>query len=83
MRMSKSHTNDELRQALRSGKRLWELDTGSAGEDDILIAEPAENRDDLLSTVLSHFERTELPPRWTLEGLSSQQEEALRAALEG
>jgi hypothetical protein len=38
----KSHSKEEILKALSEGKKVFALDTGSAGEDDILITEPGE-----------------------------------------
>jgi hypothetical protein len=63
----KSHSKEEILKALSEGKKLFVLDTGSAGEDDILIAEHGEGREDVLADVLAHHEMAELPEDWYLE----------------
>ena len=48
----KSHTEDEILAARAEGKKLFELQSNGAGEDDILIAESDETENDVLSDVL-------------------------------
>jgi hypothetical protein len=63
----RSHSKEEIKKAISEGKKLFSLDTGNAGYDDILIADTNETRQDVLEDVLAHHEVSELPEGWTLE----------------
>lgn len=58
----RSHMKAEVIEALKKGEKVWRLDTGTAGEDDVLIG----NYDDALADVLSHHELAELPEGWEI-----------------
>ena len=58
----KSHTKKELLDAQTSGKKLWKLNTGNDGEDDILIGEKAE----VIADIRSYYEIENIPDDWTL-----------------
>ena len=73
----KSHSREKIEKALSEGKRVFVLETGSAGEDDILIAEPGEGREDVLADVLAYHEMAELPEGWCLEEIDYDLEDAL------
>lgn len=73
----RSYSKKEIKKAFSEGKKVFVLDTGSAGEDDILIAEPGEGREDILADVLAHYEVAELPEGWTLEEIDYDPEDAL------
>jgi hypothetical protein len=73
----RSHSKEEIKKAISEGKRVFALDTGNAGEDDILIAEPGEGREDVLADVLAHHEMAELPENWTLKEIDYDLEDAL------
>lgn len=57
-----SHTRETVAAALAAGEPVWELDTGSSGNDDVLIGALSDVRAD----VLTHHDRAEWPERWTL-----------------
>jgi hypothetical protein len=59
---SKSHTVDELLKALYDGERICRLDSGSSGEDDLLIGDAH----DVDVDVCSHFEIEEIPEGWEI-----------------
>ena len=61
----RSHAKKEIIEALKQGKKVFALDTGNSGEDDVLIG----NYDDVLTDVLSHHELAELPIGWALTQL--------------
>ena len=48
------------------GMKVYELDTGNDGEDDILVGY---NDQDALIDVFNHFEFEELPDHWTIREL--------------
>jgi hypothetical protein len=73
----KSHTKEEIKKAISEGKKVFALDTGNAGEDDILIADTNETRQDVLEDVLAHHEVSELPEGWTLEEIDYDLEDVL------
>jgi len=73
----RSHSKEEIKKAISEGKKVFFLDTGNAGEDDILIAEPGEGREDVLADVLAHHEMAELPVGWYLEEIDYDLEDAL------
>uniref|UniRef100_A0A6H1Z7V3 Uncharacterized protein n=1 Tax=viral metagenome TaxID=1070528 RepID=A0A6H1Z7V3_9ZZZZ len=50
---SKSHTEQEIRSAIRQGKTLCHLDSGNSGNDDILIGGESEVRADVEGWALS------------------------------
>ncbi|KKN09857.1 hypothetical protein LCGC14_1042280 [marine sediment metagenome] len=58
----KSHTKEEITQALKDGKEVWRLDTGNSGEDDMLIG----THDEVVADILHHHELDTLPEGWTL-----------------
>lgn len=60
----RSHTEEEIRDALARGARVWALDTGSDGEDDVLIG----SREDVFQDICSfHDGISEMPPHWRLK----------------
>ena len=67
----RSHTKEEIIEALKQGKKAFALDTGNFGEDDVLIGE---TRNDVLADVLSHHELAELPEGWELREISRPDE---------
>ena len=62
----KSHTLIELQTAQKAGQDIYDLDTGTAGGDDELIAGPGETYEDVLAEVLAFHELDELPENWSL-----------------
>lgn len=68
---SKSHANAELIEGRRQGKQLWTLDTGGAGEDDILIGTRAEVEAD----ICDYLGRDDLPKGWTLTQFTDEIED--------
>ncbi len=59
----RSHTKQEIRDAVARGAQVWVLDTGSDGEDDILIG----NREDVFQDICAFHQISELLPRWNLK----------------
>ena len=62
----RSHMKAEVIEALKKGEKVWRLDTGNYGEDDVLIGGTME---EALADVLSHQELAELPEGWELTEL--------------
>ena len=60
---SKSHTDSEIERALKKGIPVWKLDTGTDGEDDVLIGEIESVR----AEILGFHELEEMREDWTLE----------------
>ena len=58
----KSHTEEECIEAFQKGEKVWDLDTGNDGEDDVLIGEGEQ----IIADILNYHELTELPPHWEL-----------------
>ena len=67
--ISKSHTLDEIRQALLDGEEIWEFDSGNDGEDDILVGSQKEVEIDLCR----YFEIDALRSDWTLTRLTPEE----------
>ena len=59
----RSHTEEAIAAALRSGEQVWVLCTAYRDEDDHLIGEYAE----VLADVLHHYDMDELPADWSLD----------------
>lgn len=59
----KSHTPEQIAQARERGDRAWILDTGTGGEDDVLLGV---SREAVLADVLVHHDIEALPAGWTL-----------------
>ena len=59
----RSHAKTEVLEALKKGEKVWRLDTGNFGEDDVLIGGTME---EALADVLSHHELAELPEDWEI-----------------
>jgi hypothetical protein len=53
--------------AQAQGRTLYALDTGNAGEDDVLILDPDETLEDLVAQILSHHELDQWPSDWSLD----------------
>jgi hypothetical protein len=58
----RSHSIQAIIEALASGQKVWRLDTGTSGEDDLLIG----TRDQVEADICHHFERDDLPEGWEL-----------------
>jgi hypothetical protein len=58
----KSHTRQEVMKALQEGKKVYILDTGAAGQDDVLIG----TREECVADTLAFFGLDELPEDWKL-----------------
>lgn len=58
----RSHTEEEIRDAITKGAQVWALDTGSDGENDVLIG----SREEVFQDICSFHDVTELPPHWSL-----------------
>jgi hypothetical protein len=59
----RSHTEKEIRDAIAKGARVWVLDTGSDGEDDVLIG----TREDVFQDICSLHDIREFPAHWRLQ----------------
>jgi len=70
----KSHTKEEVKEACLKGMKVYELDTGNDGEDDILVGY---NDQDVLIDVFNHFEFEELPDHWAIRELREDELEEL------
>ncbi|MCG6860217.1 MAG: hypothetical protein LJE70_02880 [Chromatiaceae bacterium] len=58
----RSHTREEIRDAIAKGAQVWTLDTGPDGEDDVLIG----SREDVFQDICSFNDTNELPAHWRL-----------------
>ena len=58
----KSYTRKQLKKLQRSGRKLWKLDTGTLGDDDILEGE----KEEVIRDILDYYEETEWPAEWSL-----------------
>ena len=58
----RSHTQTEIEQAIKTGQKVWYLDTDGDGEDDHLIGE----YDEVVTDILYFFDIEELPGNWSL-----------------
>ena len=70
----RSHTEEELKEAIRKGFKVFELDTGNFGEDDVLFGY---DYNDVLIDILSHHEIDELPEDWELREFRKDELEEL------
>ena len=59
----RSYAETEVREAILKGTEVWALDTGNAGEDDMLIG----THEECLAAVLHHHEIESLPDGWSLD----------------
>jgi len=59
----RSHTKEEIRDAIAKGAQVWVLDTGLDGEDDVLIG----SRTDVFQDICSFHDASELPAHWHLK----------------
>jgi len=59
----RSHSKKEIQEAQKHGKKIWMLDTGTYGEDDMLIGE----KEEVFGDILCYYEIEKLPDGWTLE----------------
>ena len=69
----RSHAKEEVIEALKQGKKVFALDTGNFGEDDVLIGGTMEEAL-ALADVLSHHELAELPEDWEITEISRPNE---------
>ncbi len=69
----KSHTVAELRQAVADDYRLYALDTGSDGEDDVLFGM---DYDEAHSDVVFYHDLDEWPSGWILREVTIAEVEA-------
>ena len=65
----RSHTEEKI-QTRPAGTKVFRLDTGNDGEDDVLLGA---SREDVLRDVLYHHEIKELPEHWELEELEEKE----------
>jgi len=59
----RSHTEEEIRNAVAKGAQVWVLDTGSDGEDDVMIG----SREDVFQDICCFHDISEFPPHWHLK----------------
>lgn len=59
----KSHSKNLIDGALKMGVPVYALNTGTDGEDDVLIG----TRLEIIEDLCIHYELIELPAHWTLE----------------
>jgi len=65
----RSHTEEEVRDAVAKGTQVWALDTGADGEDDVLIG----SREEVFQDICSLHDSSEFPPHWTLTPFEEHQ----------
>jgi len=65
-----SHPKEGILLAFANDEQIFELDTDTSGEDDMLIG----SRSECLADVLYHFEISELPKNWELRQVKSVDE---------
>jgi hypothetical protein len=58
----KSHTPATLLSAAATGQKIWELDSDTDGEDDVLIGE----KDEVIRDIWGHFDFDTIPEHWNL-----------------
>ena len=58
----KSYTRKQLKKLQRSGRKLWKLETGTLGDDDILEGE----KEEVIQDVLNYYEESKWPAEWSL-----------------
>ena len=58
----RSHSPAQVAEAIAEGEQAWALDTGSHGDDDVLIG----GFEEVLSDILDYFELSDLPEGWSL-----------------
>ena len=58
----RSHTRREVADAIAEVEQAWMLDTGSRGDDDVLVG----SLEEVTSDLLEHFELDALPEGWEL-----------------
>ena len=70
---SKSHSADELRNAVKAGMVIWSLDSATSGNDDLLIYDPSVDEDQIMIEIEEFFGLEndspfvfDQPNRWTL-----------------
>ena len=64
----RSYTQEEVRAAQKAGKRIFILDTGNDGQDDVLIGEEGDTSESLLLEARIFYEKTEEEiSGWTCE----------------
>ena len=59
----KSHSIEEILEAYERGEKVYSLDSGNSGEDDILIGE----KNEIIRNLCDYHEFDELPEHWALE----------------
>lgn len=59
----RSHTEEDIRNAIAKSAQVWALDTGPDGEDDVLIG----SREDVFQDICSFNDVSELPRHWHLK----------------
>ena len=62
----RSHTENEIIDAIQNGKSIYELDTGEDGEDDLLIAAKSATLQDLINEILAYHNLENIPSHWSL-----------------
>ena len=69
----RSHTEEEIRNAIAEGAQVWVLETGPDGEDDVLIG----SREDVFQDICSLHDFSEFPPHWSLKPFEEDQSRRL------
>ncbi len=59
----KSHLETKIKEALKNGIEVWELDSRNAGEDDVLIG----TKEEVIADICAHLEIERLPKEWKLD----------------
>ena len=84
---SKSHKPEEIADAIEAGDEIWSFNSGTSGNDDLLIYPRGTAEEKIREDLLAHFELGEADPfdssinPWSLE-LLSREEMAARWPLE-
>jgi hypothetical protein len=58
----RSHSPAQVADAIAEGEQAWMLDTGTDGDDDVLVG----SLEEVTSDLLEHFELDALPEGWEL-----------------
>lgn len=66
----KSHTWSAVAEALRAGLPVFDVDTSSSGNDDIVIMEPGDTEADVRDLFVAHFELDGWPEDWSVRRIA-------------
>jgi len=67
----RSWSEEELLAAFKAGKKIYKLDTGTSGKDDVLVGDTYR---EVLQDVLDNEEVIELPEGWSLDEIGEGDE---------